>query len=267
MAVSTESGLKIRTEQNGAIVHLTLNRPESRNALSRALLTELAIVLDQIAQNESARVVIIAAEGNAFCAGHDLKELSNLSPDVLSTLFEECTQVMLRLRMLPLPVIARVQGAAFAAGCQLVASCDLAVAADSATFAAPGVKIGLFCSTPMVPLVRVAPPRAALEMLLTGEPISAERALSIGLLNRVVPVEELDAAVAGLADPIIASSRAVIGLGKAAFYQQLALSESDAYMKACKLMSFNAHQPDAREGISAFLQKRRPKWIQTQFND
>lgn len=257
--------MNLRLDTNGPVARLTLDRPETRNALSRDLLRALADALDQIAANDSIRAVVLAAEGRAFSSGHDLKEVAALSPDDLAALFRECSDVMLRIRRLPQPVVARVQGPAFAAGCQLVATCDLAVAADTATFAAPGVKIGLFCSTPMVPIARAVPPKAALEMLLTGEPIDAHRALAIGLVNRVVPIDRLDAAVASLVDPIIAASPAAIRLGKAAFYDQIGKPESEAYRAACGLMTFNAAQPDAREGINAFLQKRRPEWAQSRF--
>jgi enoyl-CoA hydratase/carnithine racemase len=175
-------------------------------------------------------------------------------------LFSLCSTVMLRLRRLPQPVIARVHGLATAAGCQLVAACDLAVAAETASFATPGVKIGLFCTTPMVPLVRVIPPRIALEMLLTGKPINAARAHELGLVNRVVPAAELDAAVQELVDAIVVSSPLTLRIGKEAFYDQLSLDEDAAYERATEVMTDNALQADAQEGMQAFLQKRRPTW-------
>jgi enoyl-CoA hydratase/carnithine racemase len=247
------------------VAHLTLNRPLARNALSRALLARLGKTLDEIAADESVHVVVLAAEGPAFCSGHDLNELAEATGETLEEIFAECSAVMLKLRRLPQPVIARVQGPAVAAGCQLVAACDLAVAAQGATFSTPGVKIGLFCTTPMVPLVRVVAPRAALEMLLTGAPITAARALELGLVNRVVTPDRLDESVGELTDAIMSSSPAVIRLGKAAFYEQRGREEATAYERACALMRFNAEQPEAREGIAAFLAKRAPRWSQTSF--
>ena len=242
------------------IVRLTLNRPEKRNALSRDLLTQLRETLDQLAADATARVVVLAASGSVFCSGHDLGEMLGCKESAYHELFALCSHVMQQLRRLPQPVIARVQGVATAAGCQLVAACDLAVAADTARFATPGVKIGLFCTTPMVPLVRAIPAKPALEMLLTGEPITAQRAYELGLVNRVVPAAGLDAAVDALAQAIIASSPLTIRLGKAAFYDQLALDEPTAYQRATAVMTDNALRNDAQEGISAFLQKRRPTW-------
>jgi enoyl-CoA hydratase/carnithine racemase len=195
-----------------------------------------------------------------FCSGHDLGEMVGRSPDEYRALFELCSRMMLKLRRLPQPVIARVQGMATAAGCQLVAACDLAVASEEATFATPGVKIGLFCTTPMVPLVRAIPPKPALEMLLTGQPITARRALELGLVNRVVPPGQLDAAVQELVEAITTSSPLTIRIGKQAFYEQLALDERAAYERASSVMTDNAGRADAQEGMQAFLQKRRPVW-------
>src|SRR5713226_4127014 len=204
-------------EVKADVAYLTLNRPEKRNALSRQLLGELETALTGIEADLKIRVVIIAANGPVFCSGHDLSEMIGCSEECYRDLFTQCSSVMMQLRRLPQPVIARVQGMATAAGCQLVAACDLAVAAENATFATPGVKIGLFCTTPMVPLVRAIPAKAALEMLLTGKAISAKRALELGLVNRVVPMGELDAAVTELVEAILASSPFVVRLGKAAF--------------------------------------------------
>src|SRR5512143_478627 len=187
------SDLDVRSD--GGVVHLTLDRPERRNALSRALLGQLEEAIAAIAADASARVVVIGSRGPVFCSGHDLGEMTGRSEAEYRDLFAACSRVMLGLRRLPQPVIARVHGVATAAGCQLVAACDLAVAVEAATFATPGVKIGLFCTTPMIPLVRAIPPRAAMEMLLTGAPISARKALELGLVNRVVPVGELDSTV------------------------------------------------------------------------
>ena len=256
--MSDPSGLIV--ESVAGVVTLTLDRPGRRNALSESLLERIGEALEAIAGDDSVRVVVVAANGPVFSSGHDLSEMVDRSEADYARLFGRCSGVMQRFRSLPQPVIARVQGPAFAAGCQLVASCDLAVAADSATFATPGVKIGLFCSTPMIPLVRAIPPRAAMEMLLTGAPINAHRALALGLVNRVVPVDGLDAVVTEWAEAIRASSPLVIGLGKAAFHDQMALDEPAAYIKGAAAMVDNATRADAREGISAFLAKRRPTW-------
>ncbi len=242
------------------IVTLTLDRPDRRNALSEGLLARIEAALEAVAGDPTARVVVIAANGPVFSAGHDLSEMVGRSEGEYAELFGRCSRVMGRLRTIPQPVIARVQGPALAAGCQLVAASDLAVAAEGATFATPGVKIGLFCTTPMVPLVRSIPAKAAMEMLLTGAPISAERARELGLVNRVVPSEWLDAVVGEWSDAIIASSPQTIRIGKAAFYDQLALDEPSAYERATAVMVDNAGRLDAQEGIAAFLGKRRPEW-------
>jgi len=247
-------------EKRGGIVHLTLNRPEKRNALSLKLLEELDTAINQIAVDREARVVVIAGAGRVFCAGHDLAEMTGRTKADYRELFSACSVVMQGFRNLPQPVIARVQGMATAAGCQLVASCDLVVAAAEAQFAAPGVKIGLFCTTPMVPLVRAVPPKLALEMLFTGAPISAERALAAGLVNRVVHADELDAAVQEFCDAILATSPLVIGMGKKAFYDQLSVNEATAYERAVEIITENATFADAQEGIHAFLEKRPPVW-------
>ena len=247
-------------ENRDGVVWLTLNRPERRNALSESLVGELDEALSAIAADERVRVVVLAASGKAFSAGHDLSEMVGRSEDEYRRLFANCTEVMQKLRRLPQITIARVHGLATAAGCQLAASCDLIVAADEASFAAPGVKIGLFCATPMVPLVRSIPARAALEMLVTGESISAQRAWQLGLVNRVTPQGELDDAVRRLCDAVKATSPAVIRMGKAAFYDQLAVSEEAAYVLANQVIVENAIHPDAQEGIAAFLEKRPPRW-------
>ena len=253
------TGLDVGAE--GGVVRLTLNRPGRRNALSLAILEQIGAALERIAADPSTRVVVLAAEGPAFCSGHDLGEMVGRGRAEYERLFSTCSRVMQQFRRLPQPVIARVQGPAFAAGCQLVAACDLAVAVEGATFATPGVKIGLFCTTPMVPLVRAIAPRAALEMLLTGAPISADRAMALGLVNRVVAAAELDGAVGEFVDAILTASPLTIRLGKAAFYDQLALDEPGAYDRATAIMTENAMRADAQEGIAAFLQKRRPNWI------
>jgi enoyl-CoA hydratase/carnithine racemase len=247
-------------EINADVAYLALNRPDKRNALSHGLLKELEAAQARLAGDQHVRVVVLAAKGAVFCSGHDLGEMVGQPEEAYRGLFELCSRVMLGFRRLPQPVIARVQGMATAAGCQLAAACDLVVAAENASFATPGVKIGLFCTTPMVPLVRAIPPKPALEMLLTGKPISAQRAYELGLVNRVSPAEQLDAAVQEYVELILASSPAIIRLGKAAFYDQLAMTEAAAYQQANAVMTGNAMQPDAQEGIAAFLQKRRPTW-------
>jgi enoyl-CoA hydratase/carnithine racemase len=252
------TGLEI--SRKGDVTRLTLDRPERRNALSGSLLGSLEEALDEIARDASVRVVVLAARGSVFCSGHDLSEMAGRSEEEYRGLFAHCSRVMLQLRQLPQPVVARVQGVATAAGCQLVAACDLAVAADTATFATPGVRIGLFCTTPMVPLVRAIPAKAALEMLLTGAPISAERALALGLINRVVPESELDEVIERLTDTIASMSPTAIRLGKRAFYELLELDEAGAYDRAVDVMTANALRPDAQEGIAAFLEKRPARW-------
>ena len=256
--MNATSDLLVSSE--GGIVRLTLNRPDKRNALSIALLSALETAIEGIALDSSVRVVILGANGPGFCAGHDLTEMVGQSGQEFRQLFELCSRVMLGLRRLPQPVIARVHGLATAAGCQLVAACDLAVAAEEAKFATPGVKIGLFCTTPMVPLVRSIPAKPAFEMLVTGWPISARRACELGLVNRAVPLAELDSTVKEFTDAILAASPLTMRIGKRAFHDQLALDEASAYERACEVMTDNAGRHDAQEGMSAFLQKRRPVW-------
>jgi enoyl-CoA hydratase/carnithine racemase len=260
METTTLSAAGLDVETRDGIVRLTLARPEKRNALSRDLLAHLEEVLATVAADESARVVVLGARGPVFCAGHDLGEMVGCSESAYHDLFALCSRVMLGLRRLPQPVLAQVQGVATAAGCQLVAACDLAVAAEEATFATPGVRIGLFCTTPMVPLVRAIAPKAALEMLLTGKPISARRALELGLVNRVVPATQLDEVVRELTDALLAASPTTLRLGKRAFYEQFTLDEATAYEQATEVMTDNALHKDAQEGMTAFLEKRRPIW-------
>jgi enoyl-CoA hydratase/carnithine racemase len=242
------------------VVRLTLNRPQRRNALSRSLIAQMQAALDEIAGDRQVRVVVIAAAGPVFCSGHDLTEMPGHNEAEYREIFGACTRLMQRLHSLPQPVIARVQGLATAGGCQLVAACDLVVAAEEAAFATPGVKIGLFCTTPMVPLVRSIPAKPAMEMLLTGEPITARRAYELGLVNRVVAVDQLDATIEEIAEAIVATSSHVIALGKAAFYEQLPLDEGTAYARATATIAANAAHADAQEGITAFLEKRGAKW-------
>jgi enoyl-CoA hydratase/carnithine racemase len=242
------------------VARVTLNHPEKRNALSLVMLTTLGDVIGQCANDRTVRIVIIKAVGTAFSAGHDLRELANATPRDTAELFGLCTQVMEAIRRLAKPVIAQVQGVATAAGCQLVASCDLVVASESATFATPGVKIGLFCSTPAVALCRAVAPKHALEMLFTGAAISAWEAHRIGLVNRVVPVDRLEEETLTLARQIITTSEATLALGKRVFYEQLSMDYPEAYGVAQQAMVVNAGTPDAREGIAAFLEKRAPRW-------
>jgi len=260
MSTAVASGPILDVRTAAAVCRLTLNRPDKRNALSRELLEELETALVNIAKDSSIRVVVLAAHGAVFCSGHDLKEMTGCTEPQYRELFTLCSRVMQQLRRLPQPVIARVQGLATAAGCQLVAACDLVVAAEEAAFATPGVKIGLFCTTPMVPLVRAIPAKPALEMLLTGKPITAKRAHELGLVNRLVPAAGLDTAVQEFVDAILASSPLTVAIGKAAFYDQLALEESAAYSRATDVMTDNALRHDAQEGMAAFLQKRPPHW-------
>lgn len=248
----------IRSEDQGSRTTITLNRPERRNALSLETLRELDAALVGVA--ESSRVVVLAGEGPAFSAGHDLGEMIDRSADFYAELFDACVTVMERIHRLPQPVIARVHGAASAAGCQLVAACDLVVASTEARFATPGVKIGLFCSTPMVPISRAIGAKRTMEMLLTGEMIDAETAASWGLVNRVVPPNELDRAVDDLVERILRYSGRVIGIGKEAFWSQLALDEHRAYDLTKAVMTANARMSDAQEGMGAFLEKRQPEW-------
>jgi enoyl-CoA hydratase/carnithine racemase len=242
------------------IATLTLNHPEKRNALSQAMLAELKDHLGRIGSDQDVKVVILRAEGSVFSAGHDLRELVDGDEAAYASIFSLCTDVMEAIRKLPQPVIAQVQGMATAAGCQLVATCDLAVAAEEASFATPGVKIGLFCTTPAVALSRAVPAKKAMEMLLTGTPISAAEAERIGLVNRVVPASRLAEETLKLARQIAGASGGILGLGKSAFYRQLPLDRPAAYDVAQDVMIANAAMVDAQEGMRAFLEKRPPRW-------
>ncbi|WP_096703545.1 enoyl-CoA hydratase [Magnetospirillum sp. 15-1] len=245
----------------GGIATLTLNRPAARNALSVALMTELEKALAAIAADASVKVVVLASAGPAFCAGHDLKEMRALTGrDEVAAVFALCSRVMTAVVRLPQPVIAKVHAMATAAGCQLVASCDLAYASTDAKFAAPGVNIGLFCSTPMVALSRAVGRKQAMEMLLSGVPVDAATAERWGLVNRVVPAEALDGAVAEMAGLIAAKSPYTLKVGKEAFYRQLEMGLDDAYAHASQVMTENMLAMDAAEGIDAFLEKRQPVW-------
>ncbi len=255
-----EGPLVLRADADG-IATLTLNRPAARNALSSRLMAQLHEQLEELAEDRSVRVVVIAANGPGFCAGHDLKELrANPGREAYERVFRQCSRLMLAITHLPKPVIAKVHGIATAAGCQLVASCDLAVAAADARFATPGVNIGLFCSTPMVALSRAIGRKAAMEMLLTGDTVPAEEAKRLGLVNRVVPSEDLDRQTEALARQIAAKSPLVLAIGKEAFYRQAEMGLKDAYDYASEVMTRNMLARDAEEGIDAFIEKRPPKW-------
>ncbi len=258
--MTAETLIKVATE-NG-ITTVTLDQPDKRNSLSLAMLQALSDVLTELAGDNDTRVVVLAASGKVFCAGHDLKEVRDQFGDQSrqKLLFDLCSKVMQQLVNLPKPVIARVAGVATAAGCQLVASCDLAVAADTARFATPGVNIGLFCSTPMVALSRNVHRKHAMEMLLTGEMICALRAEQIGLVNKVVDEQALGDTVYRMAEVIAGKSSHTLKLGKAAFYQQLELGLADAYDYTSQVMTDNLAAADAQEGICAFLDKRNPEW-------
>jgi enoyl-CoA hydratase/carnithine racemase len=256
----------VLSAQKGAVLRLSLNRPGARNALSAALMTALGGALEAAAADAKVGVVILAAEGPVFSAGHDLKEMAacraqgDKGAAAFAALFTQCSALMQQIVALPKPVIAEVQGTATAAGCQLVASCDLAVASSAARFATPGVDIGLFCSTPMVALSRNVGRKAAMEMLLTGEMIGAEEALARGLVNRVVAPERLAAETMALAEKIAAKPRATVKTGKEAFYRQLEMPLAEAYDYAARIMTENMLHAEAEEGICAFLEKRKPNW-------
>ena len=253
-------------ENVGPIAVLTLNRPAARNSLSEAMIAELHAALNEVRDDAGVRAVVIAASGTAFSAGHDMKELTARRADAdrgrayFAQMMAACSAMMQAIVQLPKPVVAAVQGVATAAGCQLVASCDLAVASESATFATPGVDIGLFCSTPRVALSRNVPRKHAMEMLLTGEPVSAAAARDMGLINRVVAAgAERDAAIE-LAQKVASKSAYTVKIGKAAFYRQLEMSLGEAYRYASEVMTENMLARDAEEGIGAFIEKREPKW-------
>jgi enoyl-CoA hydratase/carnithine racemase len=250
----------ILLEADGPIARVTMNRPDKRNALSLAHMQELTGCLKAIGEAREARVVILAGNGPVFSAGHDLAEMIGRDPETYRHIFDVCCELMETVQSIPQPVIAKVHGVATAAGCQLAATCDLVVAAEEARFATPGVKIGLFCSTPMVALSRAIGQKKAMEMLLTGDFISAEEALAEGLVNRVVPAEALEAETLKLAEKIADASPLVVGVGKQAFYRQIEMPVEQAYAYTKEVMSFNASFADAQEGMCAFLEKRKPEW-------
>ena len=244
----------------GAVAVVTLNRPQRRNALSLELMLELIRCLDEIGRDHEVRAVILAAAGKVFCSGHDLGEMTGRDINEYRQIFDVCTELMTKIQAIPQPVIAEVQGIATAAGCQLVATCDLAVAAEEAAFATPGVKIGLFCTTPMVALTRAIGRKRALQMLLTGEMVDARTAAEWGLINRVVAAGELSAVTRELARQVAEASSLVVAIGKQAFYTQIDLDQAKAYAYAKEVMSMNALAADAQEGIGAFLGKRMACW-------
>lgn len=258
------SPLVLCAQDERGVLTLTLNRPQAFNALSEAMLDALQAALDRAAADDSVHVVVLAAVGKAFCAGHDLKEMRGVPAHVTQAYFEklfaQCGQMMMTLHRLPVPVVARVQGIATAAGCQLVAMCDLAVAASDARFAVSGVNLGLFCSTPSVALSRNVPRKAAFEMLVTGDFISADEALVQGLVNRVAPPDQLDAAVEALVARIAGKPRVALAMGKALFYRQLQVGLEAAYADAAHTMACNMMDAAALEGVQAFIDKRPPKW-------
>ena len=251
----------LHSRDSRGVHHLVLNRPAAFNVLGEEMLAALQTALDAIARDESARIVVLSAQGRAFCAGHDLKEM-RAQPELASyqKLFARCSRLMMSIQNLPVPVVAKVHGLATAAGCQLVAQSDLAVAASQARFGVNGIDLGLFCATPSVPLVRNMPAKQAMEMLLTGEFISADQACARGLVNRVVPLDALDAEVEKMVQAILAKPRQAIAMGKALFYRQRETGIEAAYQLAGQTMALNMVQPVAQEGVQAFIDKRKPQW-------
>jgi enoyl-CoA hydratase/carnithine racemase len=258
--MATAIGTHLLVDLTPPAARITLNRPEKRNALALALMQELIRALEEAGAAPGVRAIVLEGAGPAFSAGHDLSEMIGRDAAFYERLFDVCTELMETIQRLRQPVIAKVHGIATAAGCQLVAACDLAVAAEGTKFATPGVKIGLFCSTPMVPLSRAVGRKRALEMLLTGDPIDASLAREWGLLNRVVPAAQLEAAVSDLVAAIAASSPLTLAIGKEAFYAQIELDEHRAYELTKAVMTTNALAGDAQEGMCAFLEKRQPSW-------
>ncbi len=259
-ATLTNTDLVLRKDTDG-IAELTLNRPQQYNALSVEMLNAILEQLNAIKNTKEIKVVILGAAGKAFCPGHDLKEIrNNRNKTFVDSLFAKCTEMMLTIRSLQQPVIAKVQGVATAAGCQLVATCDLAIAADHARFATSGINYGIYCSTPAVPLSRNINPKKALEMLLTGDFLSAKAAKEEGLINKAVPAEELDAAVLKMASSIAQKAPDALRIGKAMFYEQLGMDLESAYAYASEKIVCNILEPDAKEGLDAFAEKRKPNF-------
>jgi enoyl-CoA hydratase/carnithine racemase len=260
LETTTAAAGPVLVRQDGPEARITLNRPKQRNALSLEAMQEMTAAVRRLGADPSVRVIVVEGAGPAFCSGHDLGEMVGRDVAFYQHVFDVCTEMMEALHRVPQPVIARAHGIATAAGCQLVATCDLAVAVEEARFGTPGVKIGLFCSTPMVPLSRAVGRKRALEMLLTGTPIDAATALDWGLVNRVVPADALDDTVAELVDAIARSSSLTVAIGKEAFYKQVELDEARAYDLTKSVMATNMLAADAQEGIGAFLEKREPTW-------
>ncbi len=261
MNATTTEPLVLKQRDDRGVITLTLNRPQAFNALSEGMLEALQIEIDAVAKDDSARVLVLAAAGKAWCAGHDLKEMRAApSLDYYRTLFGQCGKVMMALQKLPVPVVAKVHGIATAAGCQLVAMCDLAVAASTAKFAVSGINVGLFCSTPSVALSRNLSRKAAFEMLVTGDFISADEARAKGLINRVAEPEQLDAAVEALVASIVAKPRTSVAMGKQLFYRQIESGIEAAYTEASQTMACNMMDDSALEGVQAFIEKRKPGW-------
>lgn len=258
---TTQAEELLLVEATDGIATVTLNRPNQFNSLSGALIDQMQSTLDRIAADRSVRVVVLAARGRGFCSGHDLKEIRTMGDAAeVESLFARCSQMMMTFTEMPQPIIAKVHGLATAAGCQLVAACDLAVASTAATFATPGVNIGAFCSTPGVALGRAVARKHAMEMLLTGTAISADRACAIGLVNRVVPSDALDAEIGALATLIASKSSAAIASGKQVFYRQLEMPLAQAYDIAGRSIACDFFTADGKEGVDAFLGKRPPRW-------
>jgi enoyl-CoA hydratase/carnithine racemase len=252
--------MNLQVSQEGSTAVVTLNRPERRNAMSLELMLDLIAALEEIGRNREVRAVILAASGKVFCSGHDLGQMTGRDINDYRRIFDVCSELMQKVQSIPQPVIAEVQGIATAAGCQLVATCDLAIAAEEASFATPGVKIGLFCTTPMVALTRAIGRKRAMQMLLTGELVPARTAAEWGLINGAVPAKELQSATRRLAAQVAGASSLVVALGKQAFYTQVDLDQPKAYAYAKEVMSMNALAADAQEGIGAFLGKRAACW-------
>jgi len=260
MLCDTKEPILLRDAKN-SVCTLTLNRPRNRNALSSELIGELQQNLDDIAQDKSIRVIILAGNGSIFSSGHDLKEIRNDSSfGSIHTLFKQCSNLMLSMKNQPQPIIAKVHGSALAAGCQLMCNCDLAIASETARFALPGSSIGLFCSSPAVAVARVASTKHTMEMLLMGETFNAEDAFRFGLINKVVETEELDKTVMVYAEKIARHSNMTISMGKTAFYKQIDMGLEEAYTFTSEIMAKNMQEYDAQEGIDAFLEKRDPSW-------
>jgi enoyl-CoA hydratase/carnithine racemase len=257
---STSSFQHLTRAQEGPLAIVTLDRPQRRNALSVELMQELILCLDQIGQSRESRAVILAGAGKVFCSGHDLSEMAGRDLNDYRRIFDVCSELMAKVQAIPQPVIAQVHGIATAAGCQLVAACDLVVASEEASFGTPGVKIGIFCSTPMVALTRAIGQKRALQMLLTGELVNARTAAEWGLVNEVVPAAELESAARRMALKVAEASPLTVAIGKQAFYTQIDLDQPKAYAYTKEVMSMNAMAADAQEGVAAFLGKRAPCW-------